>query len=62
MANRQCECGCGQETRGGKYRPGHDQKLRAAIERAAGGLESLRLIIEQHVGHRIETDVTEAEN
>jgi hypothetical protein len=48
-----CICGCGEQTRGGKFRPGHDQKLRAAIEEAAGGLEQLRGIVEKHVGHTI---------
>ena len=48
-----CICGCGEATRGGKFRPGHDQKLRAAIEDAAGGLESLRTIIEKHIGRSI---------
>lgn len=50
-----CICGCGDNTKGGKFRPGHDQKLRAAIEDAAGGLEELRVIVERHVGHSITT-------
>lgn len=53
----QCMCGCGDETKGGKFRPGHDQKLRAAIEDAAGGLESLRVIVEKHVGRTISSTV-----
>lgn len=48
-----CICGCGEETKGGKFRPGHDQKLRAAIEQAAGGLEELRVIVEKHIGRAI---------
>lgn len=24
---RQCECGCGEMTKGGRFRPGHDAKL-----------------------------------
>ena len=48
-----CICGCGEETKGGRFRPGHDQKLRAAIEDAAGGLEQLRVIIEKHIGRAI---------
>jgi len=51
-----CLCGCGEATKGGKFRPGHDQKLRVAIEEAAGGLESLRAIVEKHLGHEISTD------
>ena len=51
-----CICGCGEKTRGGKFRPGHDQKLRAAIECAAGGLESLKVIVEKHIGRKISTN------
>lgn len=54
MPKHICICGCGGETKGGKYLPGHDQALRMAIERAAGGLESLRAIMEKHLGHTIE--------
>ena len=31
-------CGCGGSTKGGKFRPGHDAKLREMIERRVGGL------------------------
>lgn len=48
-----CICGCGEETKGGRFRPGHDQKLRAAIEDAAGGLEQLRVLVEKHIGREI---------
>ncbi len=48
-----CTCGCGEQTKGGKWLPGHDQKLRTAIENAVGGLESLRAIAEKHLGHEI---------
>lgn len=50
-----CICGCGEETKGGKFRPGHDQKLRAAIEEATGGLENLKFIVEKHLGITIST-------
>jgi hypothetical protein len=50
-----CICGCGEETKGGKFRPGHDQRLRTAIEEAAGGLESLRVIVQKHIGRAITT-------
>lgn len=47
-----CLCGYGKPvTR--KYRPGHDQSLRIAIEKELGGLERLREIAEKLVGHRI---------
>lgn len=49
----ECICGCGEETKGGRFRPGHDQKLRAAIEDAAGGLEQLRVVVEKHIGREI---------
>lgn len=42
-----CECGCGEETSaGGTFRPGHDQRLRAAIESRVGGLLSLRALVD----------------
>lgn len=41
-----CECGCGTETRGGDFLPGHDQKLRADIERRTGGLLALKNLVE----------------
>lgn len=28
-----CECGCGSETKGGKFRPGHDAKLKSELSR-----------------------------
>jgi hypothetical protein len=28
----ECECGCGEKTKGGEFAPGHDQKLRTALE------------------------------
>jgi hypothetical protein len=34
-------------TKGGWYLPGHDQKLRAAIEEKAGGLLELKSLIEK---------------
>lgn len=48
-----CLCGCEGPTKGGKFLPGHDQKLRAAIEAEVGGLESLRAIAEAHLGRQI---------
>ena len=53
MTERDCLCGCGETTRGGTFCPGHDQKLRKAIEDAVGGLESLLSIAEAHVGKKI---------
>jgi hypothetical protein len=39
-----CECGCGQESTK-DFLPGHDQKLRVALESRAGGLLALRELI-----------------
>lgn len=55
MPGRVCFCGCGEVTNGGKFRPGHDQKLRKAIDGDVGGLESLRSIAEKHLGKSIST-------
>ncbi|MBR2657385.1 MAG: hypothetical protein IKD58_13045 [Loktanella sp.] len=52
----ECICGCGEATKGGKFRPGHDQKLRAAIEQAAGGIEELRVIVEKYLGRNVYVD------
>lgn len=41
-----CACGCKDSTRGGKFLPGHDSKLRATIEESVGGLLNLKEIIE----------------
>ncbi len=49
----QCKCGCQGETKGGDFLLGHDQKLRAAIEHAAGGIDNLRKIVEEKIGKSI---------
>ena len=41
-----CECGCGQES-AREFLPGHDQKLRVALEAKAGGLLSLRSLLSE---------------
>lgn len=41
----QCECGCGQQAVN-KFRPGHDQILRIALEKQVGGLLSLKVLVE----------------
>ena len=41
-------------TKGGWYLPGHDQKLRAAIEEKVGGLLELKTLIENTLKCRIE--------
>ena len=46
-----CACGCGELTGGGTFRPGHDQKLRAALERRVGGLLVLRQLVSAAEAH-----------
>jgi hypothetical protein len=54
---RVCECGCGSSTKG-EFAPGHDQKLRAALERASGGLLALRKLVEREHGvHAVENEL-----
>lgn len=59
MFENVCICGCGEITRVGRFRPGHDQKLRKAIEDAVGGLENLRSLAEAYVKHSITTNMSE---
>ncbi len=49
---RQCSCGCGTETKS-HFAPGHDQKLRAALERACGGLLQLRDLVVREFGAEV---------
>lgn len=51
MTTRECECGCGQPSTG-EFLPGHDQRLRVALERRVGGLLKLRELIEATEAHR----------
>jgi hypothetical protein len=41
-------------TRGGWYLPGHDQKLRSAIEEKVGGLLKLKALVEKTFNCAIE--------
>lgn len=41
-----CACGCGGSPANGMFLPGHDQKLRADLERRVGGLVQLRMLVE----------------
>jgi hypothetical protein len=43
---RICACGCGGETKGGNFLPGHDQKLRKNLEDSVGGLLNLKYLVE----------------
>jgi hypothetical protein len=42
----ECACGCGGKPVKGNFLPGHDQRLRADIERRVGGLIALRMLVE----------------
>jgi hypothetical protein len=40
-----CECGCGGSVNQGLFLPGHDQRLRTALECEVGGLLPLRTLV-----------------
>ncbi len=40
-----CACGCGEQTKGGKYLQGHEQKLRKQLEEKVGGLPLLSSLV-----------------
>ena len=51
-----CACGCDQPARGGRYLPGHDQKLRARLEERVDGLPGLARLVdaaENFVGNKV---------
>ena len=41
----ECACGCGEQTKGGKYLQGHEQKLRKNLEEKVGGLQLLSSLV-----------------
>ena len=41
-----CACGCGEQTAGGEFRPGHDQTYRIATAGMVGGDVRLRQLAE----------------
>jgi hypothetical protein len=41
-----CQCGCGESTQNGSFKPGHDQRLRTDLERRVGGILGLRDLVE----------------
>ena len=53
---KQCRCGCGEMPVRGRFLPGHDQKLLAAICRAVGGVEELCAFVERHTGKKVFVD------
>ena len=40
-----CACGCGEQTKKGKFLPGHDQKLRKSLEEKVGGVALLAKLV-----------------
>ena len=50
-----CLCGCGETVSPGrKFVPGHDQKLRADLENAVGGLGAMKDLVEAHLANNDE--------
>ncbi len=41
----ECACGCGEQTKKGKYLQGHEQKLRKELEEKVGGLQLLASLV-----------------
>jgi len=41
----ECACGCGEQTKTGKYLQGHEQKLRKQLEEKVGGLPLLASLV-----------------
>jgi hypothetical protein len=40
-----CACGCGEQTKGGKYLQGHEQKLRKQLDEKVGSLPLLSALV-----------------
>jgi hypothetical protein len=41
----ECACGCGEQTKKGKYLQGHEQKLRKHLDEKIGGLPLLSFLV-----------------
>ncbi len=52
MTTKNCGCGCGEMTRVGKFRPGHDSKLLSNIIEKVGGIENLSKIVDDYLGEK----------
>ncbi len=51
-----CACGCGGETKRGRFLPGHEQKLRKELDEKVGGLPVLSRLVqagEMYAGGRM---------
>jgi hypothetical protein len=40
-----CACGCGDQTKKGKFLPGHEQKFRKQLDEKIGSLELLASLV-----------------
>jgi len=49
MTYSECRCGCGKFGKG-RFLPGHDQKLRAQLERRTGGILGLERLVDAAQG------------
>ena len=41
----ECACGCGEQTKRGKYLQGHEQKLRKQLDEKVGNLQLLSSLV-----------------
>ncbi len=48
-----CACGCGEETKGGRWVPSHDALTLSDIINAVGGTEVLLALVERNLGHPV---------
>jgi hypothetical protein len=54
-----CACGCGEETKRGRFLPGHEQKLRKHLDEKVGGLPLLARLVqagEMYAGGQMRLD------
>jgi hypothetical protein len=54
-----CACGCGEETKGGKFLQGHEQRLRKQLDEKVGGLPLLARLVqagEMYAGGQMSQD------
>jgi hypothetical protein len=40
-----CACGCGEQTKGGKFLPGHETKFRKQLDDVVGGPQLLAKLV-----------------
>ncbi len=52
---RLCHCGCGEMTRGGEFKPGHDSQMMGAVVQAAGGVREVHALVEKALKRKIDS-------